>query len=253
MAAGVPAWKKAGLKQVKSNKPAAKEAYDPLKEGLKRSAESGETKKPAKPPKRQKIKKSEKPKPTHEIDQLAYLRLYTESRDTWKFSKQKQNWILKHLFDGAIDDSYNPALVNYVAGLQGSARKWAEDEAAGVVSKWNTFMQDNPEEDDDDNDKETKDENNQDNLKKDIKKGAEKDAENESKKNSKKDDKKDDKDTSEKTAGTESEETKEDAKDESKNNEPEYANKCPPERLTLRARDILEALTGEKVNLELLV
>lgn len=138
--AKIPAWKKVGLKQVKTSKAAAKTAYDPLKEGLKRSADIGETKKIAKPPKRQKVKKSEKPKATHELDQLLYLRTYTESRDTWKFSKQKQNWILKHLYDEAIAQEYDEVLLNYIDGLQGSAREWAVDDAKEIVKKWNDFM-----------------------------------------------------------------------------------------------------------------
>lgn len=124
-----PAWKRAGLKRAST----ATETYDPLAAGLKRSADRG----PIKPPKRIKQPKSER-SPGPVPDQLVYLRQYSENREEWKFSKQKQNWILKNLFD--ISSDYNDAIIKYVEGIQGGSRTRVLEAAEKIVDNWNEFM-----------------------------------------------------------------------------------------------------------------
>lgn len=140
----IPAWKRLGLKQAKGSPNRAEKAYDPLQVGLKRAHESGETAKPIKPAKRAKVPKADRPAPTHELDQLAYLRQFSEDRTNWKFSKQKQNWILKHIFT-VCDERYDQPLLDYIEGMMGSSRNWVADDAKDVIKRWNEFMKEDSE------------------------------------------------------------------------------------------------------------
>lgn len=56
---------------------------------------------------------------------LAYLLTYHTSRDTWRFEKAKQNWILRHAFDPAKipDEGYGAALKSYITGLLSPAAR----------------------------------------------------------------------------------------------------------------------------------
>ncbi|KAH3686164.1 hypothetical protein WICPIJ_002873 [Wickerhamomyces pijperi] len=151
MSEHIPAWKRIGLKvqeelhndplalteHLESGKVTNKQAKQLNKR--KRAAatetgkEDGSTEK--KPPKRVKVAKSEKPPPP-EKDQLVYLKAYTDDLSNWKFSKQKQNWILKHI--RVIEDQYEQYLVNYLVGLQGGSRDRLVEELKKVMESWNT-------------------------------------------------------------------------------------------------------------------
>lgn len=140
----VPAWKRIGLEVKKDleEDPLAitthlesatvtnKQAKRLNKQ--KRKLEAGEKK----PPKRVKLPKSERGPPP-ERDQLAYLRQYHEDKDQWKFSKQKQNWILRNI--RTIPQEYERALVAYLEGLQGGSRDRVAEEMREVVNKWNVL------------------------------------------------------------------------------------------------------------------
>lgn len=56
---------------------------------------------------------------------LTYLLTYHTARETWKFEKSKQNWILRHAFDAARipEEEYGEALKSYIAGLQSAAAR----------------------------------------------------------------------------------------------------------------------------------
>ena len=56
---------------------------------------------------------------------LAYLTTHHTSHRTWKFSKNHQTYLLKHLFSlDALPSTYDPALTSYLSGLRGlSARQ----------------------------------------------------------------------------------------------------------------------------------
>lgn len=147
MSEHVPAWKRIGLKvkqdleedplaittHLDSGKVTAKQTKQLNKK--KRAVQSSEGDSgDKKPPKRQKLPKSERPPPP-EKDQLVYLKAYSEDKDNWKFSKQKQNWILKHI--KVIEDKYETHLVNYLAGLQGGSKDRLLEAMKKVVDSWN--------------------------------------------------------------------------------------------------------------------
>lgn len=81
---------------------------------------------PAKKPKSKKkgkpshAKPSENPTPA-EKPFLAYLKQYTNSRSTWKFNKNHQSHLLRHIFDlETIPSSYAYYVYEYIKGLQGT-------------------------------------------------------------------------------------------------------------------------------------
>ncbi|GEQ71810.1 hypothetical protein JCM33374_g5496 [Metschnikowia sp. JCM 33374] len=102
----------------------------------KRQLEEGKSDKAKKPPKRVKKPKSDRGPPP-EKDQLAYLRQFVQDKENWKFSKQKQNWLLKNI--EAIPDSYENELIAYFEDIQGGARTRVEDDLRAVINKWNEY------------------------------------------------------------------------------------------------------------------
>lgn len=141
--ATIPAWKRLGLKvKAAEDNPIAiahiesgiitnKQAKTLNKQKRKAAKEEGYT------PKRAKVPKSERGPPP-EKDQLAYLRQYHIDRDAWKFSKQKQNWILRHIRD--IPRDYEDALAAYLEGIQGGSRDRVVEDLHKVVAKWNDLL-----------------------------------------------------------------------------------------------------------------
>lgn len=232
----IPAWKRAGLKQNKQAVKKDKASYDPLKEGLKRAHESGETAKPAKPAKKPKLPKSERPPKTHELDQLAYLRQYAEDRENWKFSKQKQNWILKHMFTDINDDKYSKPLIDYIGGLQGSSRNWVIDDAKELIKSWNDFMKEDIKNKEEEADSEAKQ------------------ADEESSKQPTTQEESSEKDTKEKEPETDGKDENQPPKKKAKNSPApkEPVRKIPTEKMAKRAQEIVKVLTGEHIVLELL-
>lgn len=145
----IPAWKRLGL-QVKDE---VKEGplgttthleHDTVTNKLakklnkKRKQDEDKNTKTKKPPKRVKLPKAERAPPP-EKDQLAYLRQYADEREKWKFSKQKQNWILKNIEE--VPQSYEKSLVVYVEGMQGGARERLVINLKKVVEEWNKVAQ----------------------------------------------------------------------------------------------------------------
>ena len=134
-----PRWKKLGL-QIKDegNQGIAHLEGENLSKKqmkhLSRKRGNSDENKVKKPPKKKKVAKHEKPPPP-EKDQLVYLKQFCEDKESWKFSKQKQNWVLKHLKD--IPEEYNEYLVEYVGGIQGGSRERLVEELKGEVDKWN--------------------------------------------------------------------------------------------------------------------
>ena len=225
----IPAWKKLGLKvkedirkdpltgQVQatpaSNKPATSDNNN-----NKRSADSIEdSEKTKKPPKRVKVPKAERKAPP-ESDNLVYLRQYHTDRANWKFSKQKQNWILKNIYE--IQADYVDHLMAYLKGLQGGARERVTQESFEIITHWNEYMKApaEPEEGE-----------------------AEAEAEAEAKDEEKKEDT-----TTDETKDNNDEKTTKKAKKEDAPPPP------PTEPKARRAQTIFNALTGNLVPLELL-
>lgn len=150
----VPAWKKLGLK-VKENKPEDILSETSSLKAKRKQTENASDQKDGtkKPPKRVKVPKSERKSPP-ESDQLAYLKQYHSDKSNWKFSKQKQNWIIKNCF--LIPESYEEALVAYIEGLQGGSRSRVEEEAMKIIERWNEFMNESDSENENEENKEDK-------------------------------------------------------------------------------------------------
>lgn len=88
----------------------------------------------------EKVQKPKRPKnrpktPTSSEDTspaLLYLIEYHMQRDKWKFQKNRETYILKHLLDlDVITPSYNAFLLTYLRGLRGKSGR----DRAGVVAK----------------------------------------------------------------------------------------------------------------------
>ena len=86
----------------------------------------------AKSPKSQKVVKS-----TKQLDPaLSYLKLFHESKDTWKFNKIHQINLLKNAFDvERIPSEYIEIFYTYVTGLKGRARTQLRDAAIAIKVK----------------------------------------------------------------------------------------------------------------------
>ncbi|ERF73439.1 hypothetical protein EPUS_04062 [Endocarpon pusillum Z07020] len=68
---------------------------------------------------------------------LEYLTQFCESRTTWKYRKNQEVWILKHLFSiDHIPSSYDASLCQYLKGLKSdSTRSRLQREAEDIVQK----------------------------------------------------------------------------------------------------------------------
>jgi hypothetical protein len=87
-------------------------------------------------PKSEKPSKIVKPANLSSRPYLQYLRQYHDSRVTWKFNKNHQTHLLKHVFDIDIIPSDHAHLIcPYVRGLQGSVRTRLRDAALAIKVK----------------------------------------------------------------------------------------------------------------------
>lgn len=193
------------------------------KKKRKRDVDLDEEKKEKKPAKRVKLPKSERIQQRkekiekHELekDQLQYLRLFVEDRPNWKFSKQKQNWIIKNIRD--IPEDYKDMLFKYLDGIQGGSRDRIMGDMKRVVETWNKMVDDAEEQ---------------------IKKDLEKDGEDEKKDEDENKEENDEKDKKEK-------------KEKKKKSQPEAVKESPPDYdYAVLAREIHSLLGGEKLVLK---
>lgn len=77
-----------------------------------------------KQPKKKKARKSQSAVVQKSTTALDYLNQYHTARATWKFNKNRDTWILKHVFsESDIPREYDVALSRYIHGLQGSAAR----------------------------------------------------------------------------------------------------------------------------------
>ncbi|ODQ83102.1 hypothetical protein BABINDRAFT_159560 [Babjeviella inositovora NRRL Y-12698] len=157
MSAHIPVWKRIGLKvkQVLSEDPLALSTHiDSTEVSTKQAKKLIQQRKrtiaateldaegnasPKKSAKRVKLPKAERAPPP-EKDQLVYLRQYKEDKDNWKFSKQKQNWVLKNM--KSIPEQYDEALKEYLQGLQGGSKDRVVSDLKIELEKWNRLAED---------------------------------------------------------------------------------------------------------------
>ncbi|CAF9917310.1 MAG: hypothetical protein ALECFALPRED_011101 [Alectoria fallacina] len=115
------------------------------------SISESSSKKATKPTKKAKTrlpKTSSGPGPPRFDPVLTYLTTHHTSPQNWKFSKPHQNQILKHLFSIThIPSSYDPALLSYIRGLEGtSARSRIRKEALSIVEEDEKWLASEPSE-----------------------------------------------------------------------------------------------------------
>lgn len=81
-------------------------------------------------------------------DALEYLQQYKSSRATWKFNKNREVWLLKHILSKSdIPSSYESALFDYLVGMK------SENAKARLIDQCHTFIVDQVESEADDSDR----------------------------------------------------------------------------------------------------
>ncbi|GIZ42972.1 hypothetical protein CKM354_000621900 [Cercospora kikuchii] len=118
---------------------------DPAESAVKESTEQpASPSASAKQPKQKKAKKTAKeaanrstaePAVSGEVPSyLRYLEQFANDKSNWKFSKNRQNDLFKHLFDiNRIPSKYNSSLVEYISTTQGQARRRLAEQAEEIL------------------------------------------------------------------------------------------------------------------------
>lgn len=104
----------------------------------KRVSFSQDTKKAApKKPKKKKAPKPQTPKEPFDFTPvIAYLRTWRKSRDSWKFNKNHQTLLIKHLYESdAIPASDIDTFYLYINDIKGASRQRLIEQAKGVIKK----------------------------------------------------------------------------------------------------------------------
>ncbi|CEP20009.1 hypothetical protein [Parasitella parasitica] len=139
------------LKQTNKNRPAVKKP-EPMKQKKRTvddveqdsieeengkvevDSEKKSNKKPpkrAKKPKKSKVEIEELKKDNKQEEALAYVRLFVNDREAWKFKKVQQIWLLSNLYEIPEDEFDN--VLEYIKDLQGSAREKTKQEAKDKI------------------------------------------------------------------------------------------------------------------------
>lgn len=70
---------------------------------------------------------------------LEYLSLYCSARQEWKFSKPRQNYILKNAYDDdVLPNERFDSVLEYIDSLQGASRDRMADTAKGILARLDT-------------------------------------------------------------------------------------------------------------------
>ncbi|KIX01011.1 uncharacterized protein Z518_10077 [Rhinocladiella mackenziei CBS 650.93] len=118
------AWEKKLKKRVSFSADTKPIAESPITSSSKNEAKNEESPGTLKKPKKKAGRKSPQPLVQKSHRALDYLNQYRTSRSSWKFNKNRETWILKHVFSETdIPREYNMALANYIHGLQGYAAR----------------------------------------------------------------------------------------------------------------------------------
>lgn len=63
-------------------------------------------------------------------------------KDVWKFSKQKQNWLIKHILSlDELPSVFNPLVIKYFEDLKGGSKTQMIEQCLDIVNKHNTYLQ----------------------------------------------------------------------------------------------------------------
>ncbi|GAA5795004.1 hypothetical protein HPULCUR_000355 [Helicostylum pulchrum] len=130
-----PAMKKPEPKKRKAEDGAEEEEKEEKKKETedKKTQVEKKTPKKAKKVKKSKIEIEESKKDSKQEEALAYVRMFVNDRDSWKFKKVQQIWILSNLYEIPEEEFDN--VLEYLKDLQGSAREKTLKEAQEKVPK----------------------------------------------------------------------------------------------------------------------
>ncbi|CCG81281.1 Putative uncharacterized protein [Taphrina deformans PYCC 5710] len=128
--------KREALPPQKPNPSILKKPKDNPGEIAEKKARANKQKKKAKT-KTKRSKKDEADSKAAQTAALEYLSLYCAARSEWKFSKPKQNYLLKNTYsDEMIPDDRFTNLLTYLHGLQGGARERCLETAEGLIDRY---------------------------------------------------------------------------------------------------------------------
>ncbi|CAG8982932.1 hypothetical protein HYALB_00002950 [Hymenoscyphus albidus] len=123
-------------RRTKRVKPTASKSNASLAVESNQAINTRDTKAESKPKKKKAPKKSKSIVVPQTRPFLSYLKQYTENRDSWKFNKNHQNHLIKHLFDlDSIPSEYEAFIYPYVRGLQGGVRTRLRGSALAIKVK----------------------------------------------------------------------------------------------------------------------
>ncbi|XP_055565252.1 uncharacterized protein C7orf50 homolog isoform X2 [Falco cherrug] len=90
-------------------------------------------------------KKVQPKKPSGSELALAYLTSWSEKPEEWKFQKTRQTWLLLHMYDKEkVPDKYFTILLDYLQGLQGSARDITVQKAEAFMKEFDGSNAEDP-------------------------------------------------------------------------------------------------------------
>ncbi|XP_054992737.1 uncharacterized protein C7orf50 homolog [Sorex araneus] len=70
---------------------------------------------------------------------LEYLCDWAQKRESWRFQKTRQTWLLMHMYDrDKVPDQHFPTLLSYLEGLQGHARELTVQKAEALMQELDT-------------------------------------------------------------------------------------------------------------------
>ncbi|XP_040445884.1 uncharacterized protein C7orf50 homolog isoform X1 [Falco naumanni] len=90
-------------------------------------------------------KKVQPKKPSGSELALAYLTSWSEKPEEWKFQKTRQTWLLLHMYDKEkVPNKYFTILLDYLQGLQGSARDITVQKAEAFMKEFDGSNAEDP-------------------------------------------------------------------------------------------------------------
>ncbi|XP_074866422.1 protein cholesin isoform X2 [Carettochelys insculpta] len=76
---------------------------------------------------------------------LEYLARWSKKPNEWKFQKTRQTWLLLHMYDKEkVPDEYFSILLDYLEGLQGSAREVTMQKAEALMKEYDSSDTEDP-------------------------------------------------------------------------------------------------------------
>lgn len=122
------------VQKVGDNESGGVEDEDPEKAALRKKKR--EKRKQKKLERERKRKEHAEKAGTAKVAAVDYLKQWKNDRETWKFQKVRQVWLLQNMYDQMLlDDESFEILLEYLEGLQGKAREKTVSEAETTLEK----------------------------------------------------------------------------------------------------------------------